>query len=430
MARFQETNTSDDQSTMGDLRIPLNPSDMDAALAEARVPKARKPYMITKQREKWTEDEHKLFLEAMQLHGRAWRRIQEHIGTKTAVQIRSHAQKFFTKVIRESSGDSCKSSSGAAAEAPIQIPPPRPKRKSVHPYPCNLRSAPGKHALTRLEKPELQMQSMCEQGTGSPTSVVTASQIGSECSDSDTSTIDIEERYPTPSIGTAEAAVQVPPTDVQEAKGSSTSEEVVCDTSEAPRIKLFGKTVAISNSHQQVTDMELDTSAETPPTSGTGNISSHGAPAANEWSPWMANAQQYMYYVPQGAVFFGYNGGSTPYPMSSNPKAVTSDQQGKHQTSEADDKLTPREASLAESNSASTSVPESATRNSEESSTTEANGGDEKMAPAVGFRKFVSQSSIHQRGFMPYKRCATESKVLQPQAHSEEADGEMTRLCL
>ncbi|KAM0906295.1 hypothetical protein ACQ4PT_016859 [Festuca glaucescens] len=403
MARFQETNTSDDQDIMGDLR---NPSDMDT-LAGARFPKPRKPYMITKQREKWTDEEHKLFLEAMQLHGRAWRRIQEHIGTKTAVQIRSHAQKFFSKVIRESSGDS-----GAGAEAPIQIPPPRPKRKSVHPYPCNRRSAPGKHAhaLARLVKPDRQMQSVCEQGNGSPTSVVTASQIGSQCSDSDTSTIDIEERCPTPGLGTAEVAVQ-------ESKGSNTS-EVVCDTSEAPQIKLFGKTVAVNNSHQQpdprtgnlqtVADMELDTSAETP-TSGVGNLSSHGAPQANAWSPWMANAQQFMYYVPQGAVFFSYNGGSV------------------HQPSEAENKQ--REASWAESNTASTSVPETTTRNSEESCT-EADGGDDIVAPAAGFRKFVSPTSIHQRGFMPYKRCTAESKVLQPQAPSEEADGEMTRLCL
>ena len=37
---------------------------------------ARKPYTITKQREKWTDDEHALFLEALELHGRAWRRIE------------------------------------------------------------------------------------------------------------------------------------------------------------------------------------------------------------------------------------------------------------------------------------------------------------------------------------------------------------------
>jgi hypothetical protein len=137
----------------------------------------------------------------------------------------------------------------------------------------------------------------------------------------------------------------------------------------------------------------------------------------------MANAQQFMCYVPQGAVFFSYNGGSVPYPMSSNTKA------DQHQTSEAEGKLTQREASLAESNTTSTSVPEPTTQNSAVSFREPA-GGDDKVSPAVGFRKFVAPSTVHQRGFMPYKRCAAESKVLQPQALSEEADGEMTRLCL
>ena len=36
----------------------------------------RKPYTITKQRERWTDAEHALFLEALREHGRAWRRIE------------------------------------------------------------------------------------------------------------------------------------------------------------------------------------------------------------------------------------------------------------------------------------------------------------------------------------------------------------------
>ncbi|KAK9837556.1 hypothetical protein WJX74_000097 [Apatococcus lobatus] len=95
--------------------------------------KARKPYTITKQREKWTDEEHGLFLEALELHGRAWRRIEEHIGTKTAVQIRSHAQKFFSKLEKEQSGTV--KTEGSCKSGGIDIPPPRPKRKPSHPYP-------------------------------------------------------------------------------------------------------------------------------------------------------------------------------------------------------------------------------------------------------------------------------------------------------
>ena len=36
----------------------------------------RKPYTITKHREKWTEEEHQKFLEALKLYGRGWRQIE------------------------------------------------------------------------------------------------------------------------------------------------------------------------------------------------------------------------------------------------------------------------------------------------------------------------------------------------------------------
>ncbi|KAJ7513670.1 hypothetical protein O6H91_23G009800 [Diphasiastrum complanatum] len=105
--------------------------------------KVRKPYTITKHREKWTDEEHRRFLEALKLYGRGWRLIEEHIGTKSAIQIRSHAQKFFSKLEREQSTTGGNPTDTAQD---IDIPPPRPKRKPNHPYP---RKAPTLTATTR-----------------------------------------------------------------------------------------------------------------------------------------------------------------------------------------------------------------------------------------------------------------------------------------
>jgi SHAQKYF class myb-like DNA-binding protein len=79
-------------------------------------PKPRKPYTIKKQREVWTEEEHNRFIEALKKFGRDWRRIEAFVGTKTVIQIRSHAQKYFEKIKKTNRAD--------------EIPPPRPKRKA------------------------------------------------------------------------------------------------------------------------------------------------------------------------------------------------------------------------------------------------------------------------------------------------------------
>ncbi|KAH7529383.1 hypothetical protein FEM48_Zijuj05G0178500 [Ziziphus jujuba var. spinosa] len=126
---------------------------------------ARKPCTIKKQREKWTEEEYQKFLEDLNLYDR------EHVGTKTAVQIRSHAQKFFSKfeVSTGSSEDFMK---------PIEIPLPRPKRKPMHPYPRKsvnfLKGMSVSNQTERFSSPE--------EGIKSPTSVL--STLGLEALES------------------------------------------------------------------------------------------------------------------------------------------------------------------------------------------------------------------------------------------------------
>jgi SHAQKYF class myb-like DNA-binding protein len=50
---------------------------------------------------RWTKEEHERFVEAIKLHGKNWKKVEETVGTRTGAQIRSHAQKFFLKVEKE-----------------------------------------------------------------------------------------------------------------------------------------------------------------------------------------------------------------------------------------------------------------------------------------------------------------------------------------
>ena len=50
---------------------------------------------------RWTNEEHKKFIEALKKYGKQWKKVEEYIQTRSGAQIRSHAQKYFLKIQKE-----------------------------------------------------------------------------------------------------------------------------------------------------------------------------------------------------------------------------------------------------------------------------------------------------------------------------------------
>jgi len=90
---------------------------------------------------RWTDTEHSVFLEGLEKHGKQWKTIASMIGTRTVVQVRTHAQKYFQKMERKNNpvpvgapgvvaSISAKPASAAPSTKRRSLPASLPSRKS------------------------------------------------------------------------------------------------------------------------------------------------------------------------------------------------------------------------------------------------------------------------------------------------------------
>ena len=54
---------------------------------------------------RWTKEEHEAFLAGLQQYGKEWKKVAAKVRTRTVVQTRTHAQKYFQKVQKGSTGE-------------------------------------------------------------------------------------------------------------------------------------------------------------------------------------------------------------------------------------------------------------------------------------------------------------------------------------
>ncbi|XP_039128638.1 protein REVEILLE 1-like [Dioscorea cayenensis subsp. rotundata] len=418
-----------------------NLSTNDLQVANMAGVKIRKPYTMTKQREKWTDEEHNKFLEALKLYGRAWRRIEEHIGTKTAVQIRSHAQKFFTKLGRESA---C---SDGATGSSIEIPPPRPKRKPIHPYPRKLVNLPKKGVqVTTLVDwciSQAPSASVSEQTNQSPTSVLSTTLCSDATGSSGSNSPNACTSQQSPVSGTKSsneplneeengspsAKLNAEVTSAMELDSSLQdafpSKENSSEQTQGTSVKLFGKTVFVASSAVECNNNTvLADDLDSHQSSTCLRMENQEKPTVQTpWNPWSASMHPMFFISPYPAanlppgsatlpcpMWWSSNGGGSPIPLGRHPHTEACTDSDFSSPSEVDD------SQLAQPTYVSNSMLSpvlNLTLNSPLTSSPKASNGQ------TG------------RGFVPYKRCTAEKALHQPVIIPyENKNGQSLQLCL
>ena len=86
--------------------VPSAPNPTTTAVTGAARPKSKKKKSQSgegaagENTGRWTAEEHRLFLQGLEQHGKGWKKIASLIKSRTVVQIRTHAQKYFQKLAK------------------------------------------------------------------------------------------------------------------------------------------------------------------------------------------------------------------------------------------------------------------------------------------------------------------------------------------
>ena len=66
---------------------------------------------------RWTDEEHTRVLHGLELFGKKWTKVADVVGSRTTVQVRSHAQKYFQKLEKDRAAPSGGGGSAAGRSA-------------------------------------------------------------------------------------------------------------------------------------------------------------------------------------------------------------------------------------------------------------------------------------------------------------------------
>lgn len=133
----------DPKSAVQNKSPTLQPMDSAAPMAvqkgkgdvrNERKPKKASANGVQENTGRWTKSEHEIFIEGLKRHGREWKLIAAMIKTRTVVQIRTHAQKYFQKVQKKQNAqlkqDAQVAGEGTVSVAKTSKPKRAPKRKN------------------------------------------------------------------------------------------------------------------------------------------------------------------------------------------------------------------------------------------------------------------------------------------------------------